>query len=93
MNSKLTFHQYVSFKLTTSACSLGRNDTAFEAMYAHIRGIGALVCEIRKEKAKRGDIKCRRRRNRTREYAMTEECEDEHTGGSEASSPDGDGIF
>lgn len=77
-----------------SACSLGRNDTAFEAMYAHIRGIGALVCEIRKEKAKRGDIKCRRSKNRTHEYSMTEECEDGHTGGSEASSPDsGDGIF
>ena len=76
-----------------SACSLGRNDTAFEAMYAHIRGIGALVCEIRKEKAKRGDIKCRCRRNQTREYAMTEEFESEHTGGSEASSPDGDSIF
>jgi hypothetical protein len=43
-------------------------------------GIDALVREIRRKKAKRGDIKRRRRKNGTAE--LNEESADEHTEGS-----------
>jgi hypothetical protein len=62
-------------------------------MYAHTvtRGIDALVCEIRSNKAQRGDIKRRCSKNGTPEDRIDEESGDECSS-AEGSSPDRDVV-